>query len=269
MATVLLFYFYLLPRAEVPMQLYALTICAVSVWVVTTFAVGQSSLITTAFLGGFRGLLGGRRANASPIYDLGIALFFWALCLKPSVAFLPVVLLLGAQAWRPLVLGAGLLLFTWISLAGFYGGEWNGLRDYLYLLNHYHNADFTPFMQRAHETDESRRVTDLLFSLERNLILLLSAALLILRWTRRITGSEQFQGMVWIFLLLSPYLLPSENWGPLPACGRGRFFSFGQFARRLRQAFAFDGDSRFARGTDFSRAGRLSAQVDSFCVDAN
>ena len=223
-AALLLFYFYLLPRAEVSLQFYALIICAVNVWVVTTLAVGQSSLITTAFLGGFWALLARRSISVFWLGDFCIAAFFWALCLKPSVAVLPGMLLLGAKAWRPLIIGGIFLLITWTILAGHYGGWWTGLQDYLYLLNHYHNADFTPFMQRFSETPEGRRLTALLFSLDRNLVLTLNLVLLALRWARRISGSEQFQGMIWVFLLFFPYLLPSENWILCLLVVEGSFF---------------------------------------------
>ncbi|MCE0483714.1 MAG: hypothetical protein LV479_05695 [Methylacidiphilales bacterium] len=207
-----LYYFYLLPRVEVPVQFYALTICAICVWVVTIFAVGQSPIITTALLGGFWALLTARPTQCTVARDLAIAVLFWALCLKPSVAILPALLLLGSKAWRPLSLGAALLLITWTALANFYGGWWTGLNDYLYLLNHYHNADFTPFMQRFSQSDDSKRFSAFLFSLDRGAIFFLGIALIILVWTKRITPSEQFQGTIWLFLLFSPYLLPSENW---------------------------------------------------------
>lgn len=243
-ATLLLFYFYLLPRAQVPLQLYALTICAVSVWVVTTFAVGQSPLITTALLAGFWCLLSRRETSPSWFDDLCIAAFFWGLCLKPSVAILPVMLLLGAKAWRPLIIGAGLLLITWTGLAGFYGGWLTGLQDYLYLLNHYHNADFTPFMQRFSESAEGKWLSAFWFSVDRDLVLVLSLTLLALRWTQRITGSELFQGLVWIFLLFSPYLLPSENWILCLLVVEGTFFrsknSLSGYAKLLLLMGIFD-----------------------------
>ncbi len=51
----------------------------------------------------------------------------------------------------------------------------------------------------------------MVFSLELDLLLFSSGALLVLQLTRRIPGSEHFQGMVWAFLLFSPYLMPNEN----------------------------------------------------------
>jgi len=220
----LLFYFYLLPLVESPAQIYALLACTISVCVIAAFTVGQSALITTTFLGAFWCWLKRRPASASITDDILIAAFFWALCLKPSLALIPLALLLGARAWRPLALGLLLLLTTWICVATYYGGWWTGFWDYLFLLNHYHNADFTPFMQRGYETANEKHLTSLLFSLDRGLILISCLALLILRWTRRITGSEQFQGMVWAFLLFSPYLLPSENWILCLLVVEGSFF---------------------------------------------
>jgi hypothetical protein len=220
----LLFYFYLLPLVESPLQIHAFLACTISVCLIAAFTVGQSALITTTFLGAFWCLLKRRAASSSILIDSLIAALFWALCLKPGVALIPLALLLGARAWRPLALGLLLLLATWLCVADYYGGWWTGLGDYLHLLNHYHNADFTPFMQRGHETADEKHLTSLLFTLDRGLILISCLTLLILRWTRRITGSEQFQGMVWAFLLLSPYLLPSENWVMCLLVVEGSFF---------------------------------------------
>ena len=207
----LLYYYYLLPKAEYPLQVCALVVCAVSVWLVTTFAVGQSSLLTTTLIGAFWCLLNRRPAASSILVDAAIALLFWMICLKPSVAIIPFMLLLGARAWRVLAMGMGLLLATWIFLGNYYGGWWTGFWDYLYLLNHYHDAGFTPFLQTTNDPAQDKQLTLLFFSLKRNLLLFSSLALLFLRLTRRITGSDHFQGMVWAFLLFSPYMMPSEN----------------------------------------------------------
>jgi len=220
----LLFYFHLLPLVKCRLQIYALLVCTCSICVIASFTVGQSALITTTFLGVFWFLLQQRKTSPSLLVDLSIAALFGALCLKPSVALIPFALLLGAKAWRPLLLGLLLLLTTWICVAGYYGGWWTGLWDYLSLLNHYNNADFTPFMQRGHETADKRYLTLFLFSLDRALVLISFVALLILRWIRRISASEQFQGMVWAFLLFSPYLLPSENWIMCLLVVEGSFF---------------------------------------------
>jgi hypothetical protein len=207
----LLYYYYLLPRAEYPLQLFALIICALSVWLVTTFAAGQSSILTTALIGGFWCLLKRRPAVSSFPIDVSIALLFWMVCLKPSVAIIPFMLLLGTRAWRPLILGIGMLLITWIFVGDYYGGWWTGFWDYLYLLNHYHDGGFTPFLRTVSESAADKQQSVLWFSLKRDLLLFSSLALLALRLTRRINGSEQFQGMVWSFLLFSPYIMPSEN----------------------------------------------------------
>ncbi len=207
-----LFYFYLLPMAESPSQTYALLVCTFSVCVIAAFTVGQSALVTTTFIGVFWCLLKRREAGSAFFADLVIAALFWAVCLKPSLAIIPGFLLLGARAWRPLAMGVLLLLATWLLFAGYYGGLWTGFWDYLYLLNHYNNAEFTPFLQRGYETDAQKQVTLLYFHLDRILIMVSCLAILALRWTRLITGSEQFRATVWAFLLLSPYLLPSENW---------------------------------------------------------
>ncbi len=64
--------------------------------------------------------------------------------------------------------------------------------------------------------------------------------LIVLRWTRRISGSEQFQGMVWIFLLFSPYLLPSEDWILCLLIVEGPFFYSGiSFAAAAKLLLVF------------------------------
>jgi hypothetical protein len=221
--TLLLFRFYLIPRTTEPLQLLALAICAVSILMVVTFTVGQSAPITTAFLAAFWALLTRRSASPSLLRDIGIGIFFWALCLKPSIAILPFTLLLGAMAWRPLIIGLALLLLTWTSLAGFYGGWWTGLQDYSYLLNHFNNGDFIPFMRRPMD-DLGAEKSSVLFSWCRNAVLFFSLLLLILRWRHRITASEHFQGMIWVFLLLPPYLVASENWILCLLVVEGTFF---------------------------------------------
>lgn len=239
--TLLLFHFYLFPRAATPLQLLALALCAVSLGSITTFAVGQSAPITTALLAAFWALLSGR--SASLFRDLCIAGLFWALCLKPSVAIMPFMLLLGAMAWRPLAIGLLFLLLTWTSLAGYYGGFWTGLKDYSYLLNHFNNCDFIPFMRRP-EDGVGAASSSLPFSWGRDLVLFCGLLLVILRWCRHITASEHFQGMTWTFLIFSPYLLPSENWVLWLLVVEGTFFQlrpcFPDFLKLLLLAAIFD-----------------------------
>ena len=220
----LLFYFHLLPRVESPLQIYAFLACTLSVCVIAGLVVGQTALITTTYLGALWHLLQRRQTSRALVIDLLIAALFWGLCVKPSVALIPFALLLGARAWRPLILGVLLLGATWLCVADYYGGWWTGIEDYSFLLNHYDNADFTPFLQRGYETADQKHLTTLFFSLDRDLILTACLALIILRWLRRITGSEQFQGTVWAFLLLSPYLMPSENWIVCLLVVEGSFF---------------------------------------------
>jgi hypothetical protein len=232
---VLLYQFVLLPRAETLSQLGVLAIAATSVCLILAFRLGQSSLLTTSLLGAFWALLR-NRGNKSPLkVDLPLALLFWALCLKPSVAIIPAMLLLGAQAWRPLALGGAFLLVTWSCVAGFYGGWWTGLGDYSHLLNHYNGSEMTSFMQRPYDSPGRSylavlidRFSTQLFSLERGLILAASALLLLLRWTRRLNGSEHFQGMIGAFLLVSPYLLPSEDLILCLLAAEGPFFRTGE-----------------------------------------
>ena len=205
----LLFYYGLLPKAVIPMQFGALALCLFSICTVTAFEVGQTAMLTTVLIGTFWILL--QQRHYSGLYrvwiDFTLALLFWALCFKPSVAIGPFFLLVGARSWRVLALGMSFLFVTWTTLCGYYGGWWTGLPDHSYLLNHYHNAGFTPFMQRDSETAMEKTITLWLFSFDRTFLLVSSATAVILHWTQRITLSELFQIVVWLFLLFSPYLL--------------------------------------------------------------
>jgi hypothetical protein len=218
-----LFHFWLLPRATSAPQLAALAVCVFSLCLVFGILVGQSAILTTTLLGALWAILQSRRASTWGS-DLLLAILFWALCLKPSVTIVPAMLLLGARAWRPLAIGAVLLLATWTAVCGHYGGWLTGLRDYAQFLNHYNNAEMSPFLRRGNETATGYEITRILFSLNRALLLGLSAALLVLRWLARISAAEQFLGMGGVFLLFSPYLLPSEMWILCLLVVEGTFF---------------------------------------------
>jgi hypothetical protein len=219
----LLFQFDLFPRAKSFFQLIALLICVTSVCIWADFAAGQSALLTTSLLGAFWVVLR-RNAQRSLSSDLLVAVLFWALCLKPSVAIIPLFLLLGARAWRAFEIGLLLILITWFCVADHYGGRWIGLRDYAFLLNNYHNGGMGDFMRRGHQSAVSLGATASIFSLERNLLLVAGVSLLFLRWSRRLNASEHFQAMLGIFLLFSPYLLPSEDWILCLLVVEGSFF---------------------------------------------
>jgi hypothetical protein len=222
-ATLLLFRFYLFPRATEPMQLVALTLCAVSLWGACTLFVGQTPPITTALLAALWVLLIGRSTSPSILRDVVIAALFWGICLKPSVGLVPFMLLLGMKAWRPLILGLFFLLVTWASLAGHYGGFFAGLSDYSYMLNHYNYDELSPFLRRPEGAAYAGHASSY-FLIWRALIMICSLTFLTLRWTGRITDSELFQGMLWNFLLFSPYLMPSENWVLWLLLVEGTFF---------------------------------------------
>ena len=207
----MLYYFCLMPLMETRLQVYAFLACTLSVCVVSAVAIGQSVLITTAMLGGLWYLLKKRALVESIWSDLLIATLFWALCMKPSVAIIPLALLLGEKAWRPLAITLLMLLVTWFGVADYYGGWWTGLSDYSHLLNNYNNAEFPAYLQRGTESPESARIVLRLFWLDRAVVLAVSVLLVVLRLKRQITPSQLFQGMVWSFLLFSPYLLGSET----------------------------------------------------------
>jgi cbb3-type cytochrome oxidase subunit 3 len=219
-ATLLLYGLDLFPRSADRLQIYLLVACAISLTEVTAFAVGQTALLTTPLIGAVWWLL--RRERRAAWISVGLALLTWALCLKPSIAMIPVALLLGARAWRELALTGVLLALTWAALGPLYGGWWDGLRDYDTLLNHYYESAMIPFMRdvftRHPDTGANAFFSTLFpghtgffFTASRLVFLAMTAGLLALRWMNRITPSQHFRGMIWTFLMLCPYLLPSED----------------------------------------------------------
>ncbi len=219
-ATLLLYGLDLFPRAVDRLQIYLLVVCTISITEVTAFAVGQTALLTTPVIGAVAWLL--RRERRGIGATVALALLTWALCLKPSIAVIPVALLLGARAWSALGITALLLAATWAALGPLYGGWWDGLRDYDVLLNHYYEAAMIPFMRdvftRHPDTGANAFFSalfpghsGLFFTTSRVAYLAMTLALLGLRFAGRITPSQHFRGMIWTFLMLCPYLLPSED----------------------------------------------------------
>jgi cbb3-type cytochrome oxidase subunit 3 len=219
LAILLLYGLDLLPRAD-RLQLYLLVICVISITEVTAFAVGQTALLTTPLIGAAWWLL--RREKCGAWNVVLLALITWALCMKPSIALVPIALLLGARAWSALALTGLLLAATWAALGPLYGGWWAGLVDYDNLLHHYYEDAMIPFMRDVftrHSDTGANAFFDTLFpgpnafffTASRWLYLATTALLLALRWAGRITPSQHFRGMVWAFLMLCPYLLPSED----------------------------------------------------------
>lgn len=207
-----LYYFYLMPRITSPLQVCAFLVCASSLCVVAQLRTGQSALITTTLIAAIWSWVRHRSKSGGLGRDFAIAVIFWLLCAKPSVALVPGVLLLAERAWRPLAFTVAMLALTWLVTANYYGGAWTGLQDYAYLLNHYNNAEFSPYMKRSLDPADQTHFVVWLFQLDRAAILCAGAALIFLRWTGRITRPQVFQGMIWVFVLLSPYLMGSEYW---------------------------------------------------------
>ena len=231
----------LLPRAD-RLQVYLLVICAISVTSATAFAVGQTALVTTPLIGAVWWLL--RRESPSAWRALALAGLTWAVCLKPSLAMIPVALLLGARAWSELALLGVMLAVTWAALGPLYGGWIDGLRDYQSLLNHYNEAGMDPFMRdvftRHGDTGLNAFLSTLFpgrsalfFRVSRALFLGTTVLLLGLRWAGRLDDSQQFRGMIWTFLMLCPYLLPSEDTILALVIMEGDFFRARGVARNL------------------------------------
>ena len=217
----------LLPRVADRLQFYLLLVCAVNITTVTAFAVGQTALLTTPLLGAVWFLL--RRDERGPGIVAALALLTWALCMKPSIAVIPVALLLGARAWTALGLTALLLALTWAALGPLYGGWVGGLRDYSDLLGHYYESAMIPFMRDVftrHGDTGANAYFSTLFPGHSALFFTREPRAFSGRdacccwrcaWTGRLTASQHFRGMIWTFLMLCPYLLPSEDCVLVPA----------------------------------------------------
>lgn len=219
-ATLLLYRFDLFPRASDRLQVYLLVVCAISITEVTAFAVGQTALVTTPLIGAVWWLL--RRGGREAWTIIALGGLTWALCLKPSIALIPVALLMGARAWSALGLTALLLALTWAALGPLYGGWIGGLIDYDRLLNHYYEDAMIPFMRdvftRHPDTGANAFFSTifpghsgLFFTASRIGYLATTLLLLVLRFGGRLSPSQHFRGMIWTFLMLCPYLLPSED----------------------------------------------------------
>jgi len=241
-ATLALYGLDLFPRAVDRLQIYLLVICAISITEVTALAVGQTALLTTPVIGAVAWLL--RRERRGIWTTVALALLTWALCLKPSLALIPVALLLGARAWAALGLTALLLAATWAALGPLYGGWWEGLRDYDVLLHHYYQDAMIPFMRDVftrHPDTGANAVfstlfpghSGLFFTASREAFLAMTALLVALRWLGRIDFSQHLRGMIWVFLMLCPYLLPSEDTILCLLIVEGRFFRAGGMARNV------------------------------------
>jgi len=240
-ATLVLYGLDLVPRAD-RLQVYLLIVCAINITEVTAVAVGQTALLTTPAIGAVAWLL--RRERRGMWTAIALALLTWALCLKPSLALIPVALLLGARAWAALGLTAFFLAVTWAALGPLYGGWWEGLRDYDALLNHYYQDAMIPFMRdvftRHPDTGANAFFSTLFpghsglfFNASRVAFLAMTAVLLALRWLGRIDFSQHLRGMIWTFLMLCPYLLPSEDTILCLLVVEGTFFRAGGTVRNV------------------------------------
>jgi hypothetical protein len=225
-AILLLTYFHLLPNAPHLLQIAALLVTLPSICTITALAVGQTALLTTPLLALFWILLRQRDPDGRHDLriDLALALIFWSICFKPSVALVPFLLLVAAQSWRALLIGFGLLLVTWTLLAPYYGGWSTGLRDYLFLMSHYNHGRIPPFDAAGNLAYIESSDTAKTYASNRAMLAGSCAILLLLRWTRLVNLSELFQLLLWVFVLFSPYLLPSEDWILCLLIVEGTFF---------------------------------------------
>jgi hypothetical protein len=204
------------------------------------FNMGQTALATTCLSACGYLLLRDRakRGLASAGRDILLALTLYALAAKPSIGMILFAMAVSQRAWRPVILaGAGLML-TWALLAPRYGGYIEGLKDYIWLLNHYCDADLTPFLRGSLGPAVSTSFTPFVtafnpewnegaFLLGRFIFESLIVLLMFLGWSKRISLSTQFQGLLWAFLLFCPYLLVTEDFALCLLVVEGTFFRDG------------------------------------------
>ncbi len=237
---VLLTVFYLLPRMKNSVQGRALLASFCSYALLDIWAMGQTAIVTTSILAAGAALLRNRSWTGALLLrrDLILGGLFFVLAAKPSIALILAAMLIGERVWRPLGFAAIALASTWALLADHYGGFWIGLRDYAWLLNHYCQADATPFMRPGLSPEISTNLTSFVtklapgwngaaFHSSRVLFEGLIFGLVILRWSKRISFSTQFQGLLWTFLLFCPYLLVTEDLAVCLLAVEGPFFRPG------------------------------------------
>lgn len=231
---------YLLPRIKNPTQGFAIMAVFCSYLLLDIFNMGQTALATTTLYAGSFLLLRDRSA-CHPVQlsrDLVLFAALYALAAKPSIALIVFAMVIGQRAWRPLLLAMSGLLFTWAILAPYYGGYVAGLTDYSWLLNHFCSADMIPIFRGgltpSISTNFTAFVTTLRPEWNREAFFLsqiifegLVVLLTLLRWSKRISFSTQFQGLLWTLLLFCPYLLVTEDFAICLLAVEGTFFRNG------------------------------------------
>ncbi len=232
---------YLLPRIKNSVQAGAVLGAFFSYVLLDVFLMGQTSIVTTCLLAGGVILLETRSKRTGRerlLADLLLGLILYLLAIKPSVGLILVALIIGERIWITLLAcGVGLLL-TWALLANHYGGLIAGLQDYLWILNHYCQADMTPFLRPGLAPGISTNFTSALtiFAPEHNATIFLASrlifeglifALIVARWFKRISFSTQLQGLLWTFLLFCPHLLVTEDFVICLLIVEGNFFRAG------------------------------------------
>ncbi len=224
-----------LPRVKNLAQAAAVLVAFAGQSFLITIRIGQSSVLTTCGLAcGWFLLRGGR----SVWRGLGAGAVLWALAVKPSAAVILLALVLGAQAWLALGTAVILTIFTWLALAGHYGGLGTGVRDYFSLLGRYYAAGMTPFMAGGLLPQNCTNLNSFLlclapglggraFFLSRILFVGSLAGVTLLRWAGRISLSAQFQALLLAFLLFCPHLGFTEDWVICLFVVEGAFFREG------------------------------------------
>jgi hypothetical protein len=231
--------FYLIPRMMNPVQAFAVLAVFCSYLVLDIFNMGQSAFASTGLVAaGY--LLLSRRSTWPPSLgrDLLLGLVLFVLCAKPSIALILFAMAVSERAWRPVILAGIGLMVTWVALAPHYGGYVGGLQDYAWLLNHYTPAYMTPLFSEGLppgiSTNFNAFVTTFMpgwnagvFQFSRYVFEGLVLLLIFLRWTKRISLSTQFQGLFWTFLIISPYMLVTEDFVICLLAVEGNFFRGG------------------------------------------
>ncbi len=232
---------YLLPRIKNSVQAGAVFASFFSYVLLDVFLMGQTSIVTTCLLAAGVVLLETRSKRTGRerlLADLLLSLILYLLAIKPSVGLILVALIIGERIWMALLAcGVGLLL-TWVLLANHYGGLIAGLQDYLWILNHYCQADMTSFLRPGLAPGISTNFTSALtiFAPEHNAAIFLASrlifeglifALIVARWFKRISFSTQLQGLLLTFLLFCPHLLVTEDFVICLLIVEGNFFRPG------------------------------------------
>lgn len=226
-AALLIWRVYLTPRLQGMPDLFLALVAVLSLSFFSTLIIGQTSIVTAAAVAGTWALLWNfstqrwRQFGWGGHLLLGFLLFLVAS--KPSIAIAVGAMLLAAQAWRAIAIGAVLCLLTSLALSPVLGGFPQWISDYRALLDGYHQDGIGDFMRPGLPP---HILTSLLGFLDqwtmwssgfnsalcKYLWLGGTFGLIGLAWSQKLSGCTFFRlNLLW-FLIFCPHVSATEDW---------------------------------------------------------